>query len=688
MLNIEDRIYVTLKVDGQDIGDMVGGFNSILLCEGNLMRIPSCKIALSDRTSMYSSNRALSDGNEVEALVTKSTADNQTIARKYRVFMPRATSSAEGPSTQIICILNSPKYVTESVSESYKGNSEQALRALAKKCGLMFSGPSDFNGRAMNDSQVWLNSMTTRSTAMLNIVRHSWMDANSGMAIAVTSRGEMRFRNLIDVINISVDKINYVLLHNALPSDSDRSKKTYIVRQARERSIAGASNTSINYGAAHTESQLTGEHVTVDKLDVKTKGGFLPINSAVKGIVNKAQHSYSELDCGNTHAHFQAAIYQNQRVWALFSERESVLVHDVTDLELFDPVIYRQADADVSMPVKATDVYIVIGKTVCITAAAQYAERLELARMSLTMKGNAPLVGPGVFSSEKSLLPDVSIPSNASVQGVIAASYKKANGLNALLQPLKDMASIADGLKANVVTNLSGLVNQIPNIQQTVLKGSADQVSALFSGLLSTVGVCNAAVIQQQAQSAQAAALLTSLTSNMVNSSQAVRQQTLLSKGSASDLLSTQLLNKIPYDRAVGYIQKAAKSLPPRMRKLAPVGKVEAAIKAYAGVTEQNNRVISSQWNTSVSSISGRSTPQSIVPTSVTTNCLSSYTANACSPTTSDDVLHDKLRTGIVGASGNSPSWCSIDAFPDIDSKLSLEQCGSMLTNTVSRMEL
>jgi hypothetical protein len=229
-----------------------------------------------------------------------------------------------------------PKYITEAVSESFKGSSDDVLRAVAAKCGLSYSGPKEFNGRSMVDNQVWLHAVNSRATFLLDVVRHSWMDDNSCMALGVTSDGELRFRNLTDVINIDRDKIKYVFTHNALISEKDDKLKLYQVREAKERSIAGVTNKYVNYGSVRAEHKLDGSIDKHESVDVKTKGGFLAINSKLKAALSKVRADIAPIDCGNTHSHYQQAEHQNVKLLALFSERLSVLVFDVTEVKLFD----------------------------------------------------------------------------------------------------------------------------------------------------------------------------------------------------------------------------------------------------------------------------------------------------------------------------------------------------------------
>ena len=204
MLNIQDKLYVSIKIDGQEI--QYGGLVNLIGTEGNGALIPALKLVISDPSGIFSSSNALSDGNTIELVVSKSITDNQIRARKYRVFSPGKTNDPYSAPNTIIAVLDSPEFVNKAVSEAYSGSSEDTIRKVAAACKLTMTGPSDIDGRKTNDAQVWGNTCTNRVKFLKEIVEHGYIDQHSGMSVAVTSFGEIRYRDLVSLINTKSDR--------------------------------------------------------------------------------------------------------------------------------------------------------------------------------------------------------------------------------------------------------------------------------------------------------------------------------------------------------------------------------------------------------------------------------------------------------------------------------------------------
>lgn len=412
MISIKNQVYCTIKVKDVEV-TTTNAFLGAMIFEGGVNTCATFMLFLQDTHSKFTSEQLFLEGSEVEVLLAKSNMDSNSKRRKFRVVTPISTAHAHGPKVQLNCIIDAPKFTAQANRQGIKGSSDKVLKTLAEDCGLTFSGPSDFNGKSMNDEQAWLMIAETRIRSAGLVCKHAWADAQSCMNFRVTADGELRYRNLTDVINTPPDKINYVFLHNAMDADNDKSKKVILVREAKDNSSAGLASTMMNYGSTKVEKKLSGDVSSYEKLEVETPGAYLNINDKVAKEVDRSRFEYSPIDCGNTHPKYEEAEYQNKKLNALFTERLFVLVDEVSNVQIFDPVIYRQADADLKKQVKNSDVYVVMSKVTVITGGSHYCEKLELARMSLTM-GDEDMKTPQTFGSEKTMLPDVKVDTSAS----------------------------------------------------------------------------------------------------------------------------------------------------------------------------------------------------------------------------------------------------------------------------------
>jgi hypothetical protein len=466
MLNIQDKVFVSISIDDQEVP--YSNLMTIDLTEGNAALMPALKIVMSDPASVYKTgDHALTDGNKISIVIAKSINDNKVAVRKYRLFAHKASDNPLNPVMTLVGILDAPKFTTSSVIEAYEGTSDDVLRTVAANGGLTYSGLKEFNGVTAGDSQVWRNVGKNRAVFVQEIARRGWVNNRSGMMCCPTSYGELRYRNLMDVINSKLDKVKFALLHNALNSDTDKNRKCYVVRQAKDHSAAGIMASWTNYGSTRTQPTLDGDGKSLTSMEVKLPGSFLAINKEISDMVGRARRDIAPVDRGNVHEKHEEAVYQNIKALALFSQKMSLLTEEVTELQLLDPVIYRQEDADFTKPVSNSDIYIVVGKTIVIRAGAFYGERIEIERFSLTMKGTADLKMPGTTPSEKGMLPDVTINKQASdtQQKAATSNLKKLRdqiaAVKAAIAPIKVLMKVIHGDMGPVRDAMQQLSNSI-----------------------------------------------------------------------------------------------------------------------------------------------------------------------------------------------------------------------------------
>lgn len=471
MISIKGRIYIDITIDGRPLPYSPNLVDRITMTEGGAAMSPAIEIMFNDYSGMLNRELALTDGNEILITVGKSPEDIKTISRQYRLFGMRSITTAFGPRIQAVGLYDAPGYLTGTAREAYKGSTGDVLKQVAEKCKLCYDGPEDFNGKTMNDTQVWRNVCKSRAVFVQEITRHAYLNESSTMTAMLTSLGKLMYRNLSDVIETPIDKIQRVFVHNIDQAFIKENNLTaYEVREARSRSTAGLMNTWQNYGSTRVEHSLSGESAVHDKVDVSTSSEYLPINDTVKKTVERTRIEYTPLDSGNTHKNYQKAMYQNLKLMGLFCEYVSLLTLDVTDVQLLDPVLYRQANADFREPLSISDVYIVVAKTVFVKGGSVYAERLELVRRSLPNKGATELsCAPTPSQSAASAVPDSVIDPTSTVT---SQSLPRAAAFQTMGQPTQAAfdrikATTPDMRKATsyAMPPINGMTNSIRGIK-------------------------------------------------------------------------------------------------------------------------------------------------------------------------------------------------------------------------------
>ena len=344
------------------------------------------------------------------------------------------------------------------------GRSCEVLCEIAEKCNLVYEPPKILPV----DVQTWLNVCKTRSAFVRDVVRHGWVDSNSIMSSALTSLGVLKYKDLNYLIQQEPD---YALFTNVNPTKF--KGKTYRVHMAEHGSKSGLTNNWVNYGSTRVEHSLSGVKVVHDHIDVATKANYLPINIEVSKTVGRSRIDYSPIDCGNTHANYEKAIYQNVKMLALFSEHQSVMLLECTDIQLYDVIAYKQADSDPTDFTLTSDRYIVVGKTVFIKGGKIYAERLELVRMSCKDGGKTQLKSQEPLERRRSVMPE----------SIINTVGNKTGGFAQVAMRIKDATS---GI-SNAVSFVRGSVNRAIGLVNTINRTIVPLVGAIAHGDINAI---------------------------------------------------------------------------------------------------------------------------------------------------------------------------------------------------------
>lgn len=699
MISISGRIFIQIKIDGSPIPDAPNLVSRLTMTEGGGALTPAIELLLNDYSGVLNRELALTDGNELLITVGKSPEDAETQSRQYRLFGSKQKTSISGPQIQAIGIYDAPSYISGSVRESFEANTQDVLKSIAAKCKLKFKTGSSVT----EDKQIWLNCCKNRAMFVQDTIRHGRVNDTSAMLAALTSLGELRYFNLSELIETPKDQIKHMFVHNTEQAPSP-GMKVYQVRQAFDSSNAGLMNTWQNYGSTRVAHSLEGLTQVFDKIDVFTASGFLPINEQVAKTIQKSRMDYSPLDCGNNHKNYYRALYQNLRLLALFSEHVSILTYDITDVQPMDVVIYRQANADPSLPVNKSDIYVVTAKTILVKGGANYAERIELVRRSLSEKGETKLAGADIGANAASVspIPDslidptstVSVDTRSQVVGLTstvgeaqrsldvtrAQVPRVSDSIRSIAGPLRTVNDAIKGKISPVETlkRVKALDPLLKSYQATAntFNNAMEQTLAPLQNLATRLGVStNLTAGVRQATLTNPAGILSAMTSTF----QAVKQQVdvhRIVKGMANDL-KTQTVNvalQTPEGREAQAILN---------EQAAITGALSDASLINAGRT----------WNTNLSSLLGTPIPTYIPPQPVSpmyTVMNDMYTVSPSgSPLTFDRQTSNVTKTWASKTDDKRPQWLPeppATFTPAADADMALDKLTSDL-NAAQRRE-
>lgn len=383
VLDIKDQLYLDIKIGGESLPDSPSIVSNLSIHDNANAMTPTMQMRFTDLQRILTGSFALTEGTQLSLMLGK-TRDS-AVTRNYRLFNIPKQNSSNSSTILANFVLDVPKYITGSVTEAYEGTSAEALSQLAKTCGLKSLCSKT------TDHQIWYNFAQTRASFAEDVAVHGYNNGSSCMFRALTSQGVLLYKDVFYELNHTKPKITFGL--NSI-EQSKSSTRHINVRDFRDISSSGMMNTYVNYGWTFVEHSLTGKQKINNALPVKMRNPFLPINADVKKIVGNSKIEYCKmLDCRNTHANYNKAYYENIRGRALLSNKITILIEEVSGVNLLDIVEFRSLNEDGNKNNASGSYFVTAIVPVVAASGSYYAEKLELCRPTITEAGITPLVG-------------------------------------------------------------------------------------------------------------------------------------------------------------------------------------------------------------------------------------------------------------------------------------------------------
>jgi hypothetical protein len=252
--------------------------------------------------------------------------------------------------------------------------SSEALAAIAKDCGMAYSGA------ATNDRQVWLPLADQNATFARRIGARGFVDSRSCMAMGVTLGGELRYVNLN---GMDLNTKGYEFCHG--------TQQGIWVTDWRIRSNSGAANQSGGYATTdHQFSTVEGKSNTQNKVQLQRKSNILNLNLEAKAAAGDGKILMRPIDAGNNHPAAQSALYQNKRILQLLSTSTSIVTPYDPNVDLLEPVLFsnfiaNKQSGNIALDAKTSGIFIVAGKAIHIGSDMMYNERYQFIREGQNM---------------------------------------------------------------------------------------------------------------------------------------------------------------------------------------------------------------------------------------------------------------------------------------------------------------
>jgi hypothetical protein len=297
------------------------------------------------------------------------------------VGSPMAEATPRGPGIRMSAILNKPKLYHGVCTKAVVGTSSFAIASLAQECGLTFQVDS-----SDNDSMKWLPMGRKYGEFLANIASHGWFGEDSAASVvAVTLDGEVRYRSLA---KLAKSKPKFSFYYGV---DRPKGNNNYTAYDMKTEDLSTVGIGQLGYSATRTRVNMSGEIQRWDGVNVTQNNERINVSSKIRDAVGVSRVMLGAPDCGNTHAHYDQAEYQNLRYRGTFGRQHAIVVAQSTQAaaedsdydnplrqgpDLLDPVAVYYLDPRTKEP-KVT-FGIISARTVAIVNGF-YVERFNIA---------------------------------------------------------------------------------------------------------------------------------------------------------------------------------------------------------------------------------------------------------------------------------------------------------------------
>lgn len=377
MLRVRDDIVLGLvigNIDEQYPLDKTG-FKSLKIVSTIDSYIPTMELDLPDTVNFFTERITLADGLPIK--IQLGTSEDDVQVYKFRVHKFQEYKENGASFYRIIGYYDVPQFFLATGNKPFRGTSNSVMQQLAQQNGL------EFEGDGSSDNQVWLPRNDRFCVFAQKTMVHAWASDSSLFKLAVTPTGKMRYR---DVFKFDPG----AKMPTFVNTDEKPGKGMFQMKDNSSVSRSGNNNIQGGgYGHRLVTQRLESEfQKTKEKVKFRRLMPKLEVSKEVRGILKATPGSpgvlhteFAPIDCGNVHAKYWEAEYQNKRLARLFSLGARLLVEVPTGVEVLEPVRYMPqympgvSEADVKE--QAQGVYVVTAKAITVQMA-NYFESFEL----------------------------------------------------------------------------------------------------------------------------------------------------------------------------------------------------------------------------------------------------------------------------------------------------------------------
>jgi hypothetical protein len=369
MLKNQGVLYLELIIDAKIFNTEDIAVESILICSNVLQLLPTCSILLYDVRNRFTRDITLADGMLIGILIGPD--ENTYTMYSFRVFSFEQVPYKGTVAYKIDCYWDAPQYLSKIATKYYEGTSSKVLSTVAGEAGL--SAITDPTA----DSMIWIPRNKKYGHFAKEIALHGYASPTSTMCVGVNLLGQLVYRNL-----------STIPFGGPVFSRGTSETGGIMVYSAESINKAGFFNhyTGYNHRVVEQTVMKPVYFDTYDDVSVRKITNFLMLNKEVRGMISKGKREFVPFNTGNVHSHYQQAFYQNNRGMSMYNLGQHLIVHQHTDVQLLEPIVYRSdvettaVESLYSQDRNDSGNYIVAGRNIQVLGGLHYSEKITVLR--------------------------------------------------------------------------------------------------------------------------------------------------------------------------------------------------------------------------------------------------------------------------------------------------------------------
>jgi hypothetical protein len=364
---VNDSTNIAIYIEDQELPlDSGNSLHMLHVVAGSRITLPMLQFNFTDMLKVVPFMK-LQDG----SLITVVIDGIIKTQRRFRVLNWSRTSIGDGFNYTVDAYWDAPKFWLGSTNTNVRGSSYTVLTDLATECGIK----AHKGNTPTNDTMLWVPGNATYGQFSRAIARHGYANPKSLMVFAVDTLGTMRY---LDVsTNPAPDRtVGYTPPQNGT--------KFQLLTDFKPVNRSGIANAMSGYRHTRHVQYALGNSIGPDLVESEVTtvpdSKYPLVNMSVRDLQVRGSISYSPVDFGNVHEHYERALYQNIRFNMLNSVEGEFLFSYQTDWEAGDNFTYV-SPAELSN--KSYDgEFTVVTKVVFITGST-YQEKVIAVKQGL-----------------------------------------------------------------------------------------------------------------------------------------------------------------------------------------------------------------------------------------------------------------------------------------------------------------